>query len=157
MLILTSLQHLWRIWLGQSRGRVRFRTAFPVVGIQRFDASREHPVQIVDRFCQPLVLARPILLVFRISLVKIDGDSTVSPVRKLFPLQRKSEFFLNVVLLLAKQVEKGLCMPSAEVEFHADALLWPYMAKRETLMPLAVAGLIFFGVVILGILIHWPG
>ena len=37
------------------------------------------------------------------------------------------------------------------------ALLREDMAKRETRLVLAVAGLISFGVVILGILIRWPG
>ena len=49
-------------------------------------------------------------------------------------------------------------MNTHQAEYRTDiARLAEDMAKRETRMLLAVAGLIFFGVVILGILIRWPG
>ena len=49
-------------------------------------------------------------------------------------------------------------MNTHRAEYSTDiARLAEDNAKRETRMLLAVAGLISFGVVILGILIRWPG
>lgn len=100
------------------------RLGIPVIRIQLADSSREHPVQIVELGREPLVLARPIAFVPRVDIVEINRDSTISSCGQLLPLKRILKLALDVILLLAEEMEERLRLAPSEVEFRTDLPLW---------------------------------
>lgn len=79
-------------WSGRD---VHHAILLPVFGVQIPHTSKENPVEIVDLGGQPLMLAGPVSLVFRIDIRHVDRDTAIAPRGEFLPLEGIAELVLD--------------------------------------------------------------
>jgi hypothetical protein len=91
-------------------GERKLALGLPLRCIEVCHALEEHPVQIVQPFREPLVLAWPIHVVLRVHLCERRGDATVLARRQVLPDQLMTKFTLNRLFLVLEETEKRFGM-----------------------------------------------
>ena len=77
-------------------------------------------MHFVQSHGEPLMLACPISLILGIRVIQGDRDSAVLTCRQFFPIERKTQLALDLILLCCQQMKECLCLVTRNIEFGSN-------------------------------------